>query len=161
MRPGLAACAMVHCPPSLTTSLPPFTPAPTHARTRFASRTRERNAQGHRPLICAGGTERYAPHLLPLFSLPHAQDVRMESVGAPPPRLHRGRGKVPPPFLPLLQPHMRRQDARTGRAAPLHSPAALICAQRAHGTAPPFAPSPPLARERVARMNTQGPPRLR
>ena len=70
--------------------------------------------------------------------------------------------RYPLPLLPLLQPHTRRQDVQTGRTNRTRSPIPFtrclhLRAKGAH-KAPPFAPSPPLARERVAQMNTQGPP---
>ena len=144
MRPRLAACATVHRPPSLATSLPPFAPSPYSCEKKIRKQDVRTERAGAPPPHLRRRRGKVRPPPLPLFSPPHAQDARTESVGAPPPRLRRGCVKVPLPLLPLLQPHTRRQDARTGRAAPPHSLAALVCVQRVHTMAPPFAPAPHL-----------------
>ena len=145
MCPGLAACATLHRPPSLATSLPPFTPSPYSCKNKIQKQDARTECTGAPPphLRRRHGKVR-PPPFAPLQSPSRTGRVNGKCRGPASSfaqGLHKG---TPPPFAPPSAPH-----ATTGRANWTHSPTPFTRRPRlrtkgAHNGSP-FRPSPPLA----------------
>ena len=159
MRPRLAACATVHCPPSLATSLPSFTPSPYSCENKIHKQDMQTEcARAPPPHLCRRRGKVRPPPFAPLQPPSRTGCTNGKRRGPASSFVQGAWNSTPSPFCPSFSP---TRDDRTREPTRSPTPFTRCPRLRAKGAhnGSPFCPQPPTCtRTRCANEHAGTPP---